>query len=93
MSEEQIRLACMEMAIGGTGPREVPQDRAAAFVLWAGGDETRLACVRLAVKSHGHLARIGAGRLLEEAQKYLDFVTPPAPPEVATRRRGRSRRI
>ena len=79
MSEEQIRLACMEMALIGmsNNPRGSPSQRASVLVAWVGDSEARLDCLRLTVKQYGSRARIGVDRLLEEATRIFDFVAPP----------------
>lgn len=101
LSDEQIRMACFELTLTGNNPRGTPVERAQQYVKWVAGDEIRLGCLRLASKSHGNLARIGVDRLIIEAQKILDFVSPappPAPPPKpasqaeSLRRRGRPRK-
>ena len=92
MSEEQIRLACMEMAVAGNNPRGTPEQRASVMAAWVGDSEIHLGCLRLAVKVHGKLARVGVDRVLEEATKYLAFVVPPKLTSVPARKRGRPRK-
>jgi hypothetical protein len=82
----------MEMSLGGNNAREKPVDRAAAFVSWVMGNDIRLGCLRLAVKSHGGLARVGVDRVLAEANNYLEFVAVKVEAPV-TRKRGRPRNI
>jgi len=91
MTKEEIRLACLDLALQGNQQREMPQRRAATFEEFVGDDPIRLGCVKLAVKSHGGLARVGSERIVEEAQTYLRFVSPP-PARPAAKKRGRPRR-
>ena len=92
LDEKQVRLACIEMATVGNNPRGTPAQRASVLAAWVGDSEIHLGCLRLAMKTHGNLARIGVDRVLEEATKYLDFVAPPRMSSVAARKRGRPRK-
>ena len=92
MSEEQFRLACMELAMVGNNPRGSPAQRASVLAAWVGDSEIHLGCVRLAIQTHGNMARIGIDRVLEEATKYLDFVATPKMTSVPARKRGRPRK-
>ena len=90
LTEQEIRLACIEFATVGNNPRGSPQQRASVLAAWVGDSEIHLGCLRLAMKTHGNLARVGVDRVLEEATKYLDFVAPPKP--ATMRKRGRPRK-
>ena len=94
MSDEQIRLACIKMALlRGNNPKGTPEERAGIMVAWVAGDETRLSCLSLAVEKFGSQARVGMPALLEEATKIPTFVDPPKPmSSVAARQRGRHRK-
>jgi hypothetical protein len=97
MTPEEILIGCLEMAIGDVPPRESVWDRARKFRGFAAGDAVKLGCLRLAMKSHGRLARISADKILFHAKEYLDFITPtsqsPQPAKPAARKRGRPRKV
>ena len=94
MSEEQIRLACIKMALlRGNNPKGTPEERAGIMVAWVAGSEARLSCLTLAVEKFGGQARVGMPALLGEAMKILNFVAPPKPmSSVSARQRGRNRK-
>lgn len=74
MTETEIRLACLECAIEGNTQREAPIARAPKLADWVHGNPTRLACLRLAFKASGKIAKITSDALIAEAEKYLEFV-------------------
>lgn len=77
MTEAETRLACLELAVTVTGPREPTEARVDQFTAFVSGDAVRLGCLRLACKTHGHVARLSAERLVEMAVGYEKIVTPP----------------
>lgn len=100
LDEEQVRLACIDLAQVSNNARGEPRERAEAMAAWVGTDEVRLGCLKLAMQIYGHNARITVGFVLSEAVNFLEFVRPPrvVPPKVETpkagftRKRGRPRK-
>ena len=90
MTETEIRLACLEYAIEGNTQREAPIARAPKLAEWVNGNPIRLACLRLAFKASGKIAKITSDALISEAEKYLEFVG--LEPEIKTVKRTYSKK-
>ena len=86
----EYRIQCLELAIKVTGPREPLEERFGAFSRFVGRDDpTRLACLRLAVTSHGPIPRLWAKGIVAAAEEYLEIVSPSEPKAEAPKKRGR----
>lgn len=81
MSETEIRIACIDLALRTNLQRESEIPRAIKFAEWVEGDVYRLKALEAACKKQGSIAKMPTDQLLDLADKYITWacVTPPKP--------------